>query len=251
MRFVTLLFLSLSGCVSWLPAPVPMRAVDYERPGPRAACLIVFLPGQGDSAEGFERYGFVEDVLRRRYSIDMVAVDATLGYYTRGVFSERLAQDVLLRRKQRGYSEVWLVGNSMGGFGSLLYSRQRPVAEVTGVLALAPYLGSDSDLFAAIKRAGGLARWHAPPKVAKLNESNYEVELWRWLQALAAGTEKGPELYLGFGKDDKLFDTDSLLAPALPGEHVYLRAGAHNWETWRTLFNRFLDEGPLRERCKD
>jgi pimeloyl-ACP methyl ester carboxylesterase len=250
MRIAALLLLSLSGCISWLPAPVPMRAVDYERAGPRATCLMVFLPGQGDSAEGFERHGFVEEVSRRGYSIDMVAVDATLGYYARGVFSERLAQDVLLRRKQRGYAEVWLVGNSMGGFGSLLYSRQRPVGEVTGVLALAPYLGSDSDLFNAIKRDGGLVRWHAPARVAKLSEHNYEVELWRWLQAISAGTEKGPELYLGFGKDDKLFDANALLAPALPGEHVYLGSGGHNWETWRKLFSRFLDEGPLRERCR-
>jgi pimeloyl-ACP methyl ester carboxylesterase len=240
----------LCGCASWLPAPVPMRAVDYEQPGPRARCLMVFLPGQGDSPEGFEQHGFVEEVAQRHYSIDMVAVDATLGYYARGVMSERLANDVLLRRKRRGYAEVWLVGNSMGGFGTLLYSRQRPPAEVTGVLALAPYLGSDSKLLEAIKRDGGLTRWHAPPKVAQLNGSNYEVELWRWLQALSAGSEPGPELYLGFGQHDKLFDPDALLAAALPGDHVYLNAGGHNWQTWRMLFSRFLDEGPLRARCQ-
>ncbi|HEX4353512.1 MAG TPA: alpha/beta hydrolase, partial [Polyangiales bacterium] len=220
MRVRFLAFIGVMGCASWLPAPEPMRAIDHERPGPRAACLFVFLPGQGDSPEGFERNGFVDDVARRRYSIDMVAADATLGYYTRGVFSERLARDVLLRRKQRGYKEVWLVGNSMGGFGSLLYSRQRPVGEVTGVLALAPYLGSDSELLASIVRDGGLARWHAPSKVATLNEHNYDRELWRWLKEVAAKNEPGPELYLGFGDRDKLYQPDSVLAAALPSDHV-------------------------------
>jgi pimeloyl-ACP methyl ester carboxylesterase len=242
--------LLLTGCASWLPAPIPMRAIDHERPGPRAACLMVFLPGQGDSAATFEREGMVAEVARRGLSIDMVAVDATLGYYARGVITERLADDVVLRRQRRGYKEVWLVGNSMGGFGSLLYSRQRPAGEVDGVYVLAPYLGSDGDLLTAIEQAGGLARWHAPPKVATLDEHNYTVEIWRWLQALSAGSERGPELYLGYGDSDKLARPDSLLAAALPSDHVFRQPGKHNWDTWRPLFGRFLDDGPLRAHCQ-
>jgi len=210
---------------------------------------MVFLPGRGDSAEGFAENGFVAEVQRRGYSIDMVATDATLGYYTRGVFSERLAEDVVQRRRARGYKEVWLVGNSMGGLGTFLYSRQRPVGEVTGLLALAPYLGSDSDLLDAIRSAGGLARWRAPQKMAKLNDGNYDRELWRWLQAVTLSKEPGPQLYLGYGRDDKLSRTDALLAAALPKERVYVTPGGHNWATWRKLFSTFLDSGPLRAHC--
>src|SRR5215813_7925908 len=92
-----LLTCCLGSCASWLPAPEPMYAVDLESPGPRAACLMVLLPGGGDHADSFVKNGFVAEIARRNYSIDVVATDATLGYYTRGVFSERLARDVVRR----------------------------------------------------------------------------------------------------------------------------------------------------------
>jgi pimeloyl-ACP methyl ester carboxylesterase len=237
-----------SACGSWLPAPDPMLTIDAEQPGPRAACLMVFLPGGGDSAESFARQGFVDAVLATRYSIDMVAADATMGYYTRGVFTERLWRDVVRRRALRGYREVWLVGPSLGGFGSLLYARQRPAGEVSGVLALAPYLGNDSDLFHNIEAAGGLATWQAPAR-AEPREQNYVPELWRWLQALTSKREQGPELYLGCGRQDRLAKSGSLLAAALPPDHVYTREGGHKWATWRQLFDDFLQRGPLKDRC--
>lgn len=243
--YLTLLFTS---CASWLPAPDPMRAIDAEQPGPRAKCLMVFLPGGGDSAKSFEEQGFVADVLAKRYSIDMVAADATMGYYTRGVFADRLWRDVVRRRALRGYKELWLVGPSLGGFGSLLYSRQRPSGEVSGVFALAPYLGSDADVFRSIKAAGGLAQWQAP-EPSEPRENSYAPELWRWLQAITTQRERGPELYLGYGRDDHLAETDSLLAAALPEDHVFIGDGGHKWRTWRALFREFLEHGPLRERC--
>lgn len=225
-----------------------MLAIDAEQPGPRAACLMVFLPGGGDSAESFARNGFVKDVLATHYSIDMVSANATMGYYTRGIFAERLWRDVVRRRQLRGYREVWLVGPSLGGFGTLLYARQRPAGEVTGVLALAPYLGNDSDLFHAIERAGGLAHWQAPAR-EEPREQNYVPELWRWLQALTSKREPGPELYLGYGSEDRLAKSGSLLAAALPDNHVFIREGGHKWTTWRQLFDDFLVRGPLATHC--
>jgi pimeloyl-ACP methyl ester carboxylesterase len=225
-----------------------MLAIDSEQPGPRAKCLLVFLPGGGDTAKSFERQGFVEEVRATRASIDIVSADATLGYYTRGVLAERLWQDVVRRRALRGYKEVWLVGPSLGGFGTLLYSRERPAGEVTGVLALAPFLGSDGELFDSIKRAGGLARWQAPARTEP-REDNYAPELWRWLQALTSQREAGPELYLGYGSEDRLAETGSLLAAALPPDHVFITEGGHKWRTWRTLFHTFLEKGPLAQRC--
>ena len=64
-------------------------------------------------------------------------------------------------------------------------------------------------------------------------------------------TEPGPELYLGYGSDDRLARTGTLLADALPKERVFIRPGRHDWRTWRRLFSEFLDHGPLRERCRD
>jgi pimeloyl-ACP methyl ester carboxylesterase len=245
--FLSLWF--LVGCASWLPAPEPMQAVDHDRPGPRPACLLVLLPGGGDTALTFERQGVVDAIQKRGYAIDLVAVDAGLGYYARGVFAKRLADDVVRRRAARGYKQVWLMGNSLGGFGSLLYARQRPAGEVTGLFALSPYLGSDRELLGQI-RAQTLAHWQAPRKVSTLNENNYVPELWRWLQAVTSHEEPGPELYLGYGLDEQLAVPDSLLAAALPRDHVYTTPGAHSWRTWTQLIERFLDDGPLASSCR-
>ena len=247
--FRTLLWIFVVGCASWLPAPVPMTAVEHNRPGPLATCLLVLLPGGGDSAQTFVRKGVVTAIHRRGYSVDMVAVDAGFGYYAQGIFSERLAADVVQRRFARGYDELWLLGNSLGGFGSLLYARQRPPGEVAGVFALSPYLGNDRALLERI-RADGLARWTAPPKAEPMNEDNHVAELWRWLQAVTQGRERGPELYLGYGRDERLAGPNSILRAALPKDRVYVTPGGHNWTTWLTLLERFLDDGPLATRCR-
>src|SRR6185369_16059915 len=175
----------VGGCARFLPAPVPMRSVDYPSPQGHAKCLVVFLPGMGDDAEDFEKNGFIEEVRRRGLSIDIVAAQATIGYYSRGTFVERLSADVLAPHRARGYAQTWLVGPSMGGFGTLFYSRQR-LGDVTGVLALAPYLGDD-DLIKEIHDAGGLQKWTPPARVTALDDSNYQREMWRWLQAATRG----------------------------------------------------------------
>jgi len=242
--------LVLSACASWFPAPVPMRSVTWLQPPeqPRAKCLVVLLPGMGDEAEDFERNGLVAEIKQRGLSIDMIAANATLGYYARGTFPERLASDVIGPARAHGYEQLWLIGNSMGGMGTLYYSRVH-TDHVTGVLALAPYLGED-ELIDEIYAQGGLARWRAPPRVAVMNEDNYQREIWRWLQAMTRGQEPGPVLYIGFGRSDKLARPDSLLAAALADDHKFTLEGAHDWPTWRKLLARFLDDSDLARDCR-
>jgi pimeloyl-ACP methyl ester carboxylesterase len=243
------LAVALAGCARWLPAPEPMRSITWpQRAAGHARCLVVFLPGLGDDADDFERNGLVADVQRRGLSVDMIAASATIGYYARGTFLARLAADVVGPARGRGYAEIWLVGNSMGGLGTVYYARAH-TAEVTGVLALAPYLG-DRDLTHEIDDQGGLAGWQAPPRVAAMTEDNYQRELWRWLQAVIRGQEPGPDLYLGFGMSDKLAFQDDLLAEALPDDHTFLIPGAHDWKTWRRLFDQFLDDSDFARRCR-
>lgn len=237
----------LSGCLKWLPAPTPMRAVKDELTGARARCLVVFLPGAGDEAEVFAEEGFVRALRQRGLSVDVVAANATMGYYFRGQLTERLDRDVVTPARAKGYEQTWVVGISMGGMGTLLYSRERP-AHVDGVLALAPYLGSGG-LLKEIRDAGGLARWQAPARADPLTEDNYQREIWRWLQAVTAGREPGPVLYLGYGQQDRLADEDALLAQALPEGHVYLTDGGHEWDPWRRLFDQFLSRSRFTESC--
>jgi pimeloyl-ACP methyl ester carboxylesterase len=240
----------LTACARWLPAPEPMRSVAYHQPSdkPRARCLMVFLPGMGDSAEDFEDHGFIAEVKKRALSVDMIAAHATLGYYARGTLPERLAADVIGPARARGYEQLWLVGNSMGGMGTVYYTRTH-VEHVTGVLALAPYLGED-EIIDEIYAQGGLARWQGPPRVAAMNEDNYQREIWRWLQAVTRGQEPGPNIYLGFGRSDKLARPDALLAAALPADHTFTIDGAHDWPTWQTLFQRFLDSSDFARTCR-
>lgn len=237
-----------SGCAGLFPAPAPMKAIDWKAEKP-ARCLIVFLPGRGDDAEYFETRGFVSEVQRRKLAVDMVAADAWLGYYLRGTLTPRLHLDVVRPRLYRDYQEIWLVGMSMGGLGTLLYSRQRPAFEVTGVLALAPFLG-DRNLLDEIAAQGGLARWQAPPRSEPMNERNYQRELWRWLQAVTQQREPGPLLYLGYGRDDRLAAADSLLGAELPKDRVFVADGGHDWGTWLTLLRRFLDTSEFAARCR-
>jgi len=253
MRFgpaaLALLFaVSGSACSLFWRAPVPMRAVDYPAPQGGARCLLVFLPGMGDDAEAFQQNGFVDEVRRRGLSADIVAANATIGYYSRGVFADRLAIDVIAPRRARGYQQLWLVGPSMGGFGTLFYSRQH-TSEVTGVFAIAPYLG-DRDLIDEVYRAGGLARWQGPPRVEKMTPDNYQREMMRWLQAVTRGQEPAPTLNLGFGDQDKLRRSDELLAAQLPPEHVFRTEGNHNWVPWRRLFGQFLDRSAFGASCR-
>jgi alpha-beta hydrolase superfamily lysophospholipase len=248
---VALAALFSSGCGLFWRAPVPMRAVDHPARGAaHARCLVVFLPGMGDDAEAFEKNGFVEEFQRRGLSVDLVAAQATIGYYSRGVFADRLAADVIAPRRARGqgYEQTWLIGPSMGGFGTLFYSHQRP-GEVTGVLALAPFLG-DRKLIEEVYAAGGLARWAGPPPVDKMNGDNYQREMLRWLQAATRGREPAPILNVGFGSVDKLRRPDELLAAELPADHVYRTTGGHNWGPWRDLLAQFLDRGELGKSCR-
>ena len=240
----------LCACLGWFPAPVPMTSMAWKRPAaaPHARCLVVFLPGMGDDAGDFLRHGFVADLRLRALSVDIVAADATIGYYSHGIFLDRLARDVIEPARARGYEQLWLIGNSLGGFGTLYYARAH-AAEIAGVLALAPYLG-ERDVIDEIYAQGGLVSWKGPPKVDAMTLDNSQREIWRWLQAVIRGDERGPNIYLGFGETDKLARADTLLAQALPEDHVWVIPGAHDWDTWHRLFDRFIQDSDFSHDCR-
>jgi pimeloyl-ACP methyl ester carboxylesterase len=240
----------LCACLGWFPAPVPMTSMAWKRPAaaPHARCLVVFLPGMGDDAGDFLHHGFVADLRLRALSVDIVAADATIGYYSHGIFLDRLARDVVEPARARGYEQLWLIGNSLGGFGTLYYARAH-AAEITGVLALAPYLG-ERDVIDEIYAQGGLVSWKGPPKVDAMTLDNSQREIWRWLQAVIRGDERGPNIYLGFGETDKLARADTLLAQALPEDHVWVIPGAHDWDTWHRLFDRFIQDSDFSHDCR-
>lgn len=248
MRVLVWLFL-FSGCAMVMPAVTPMVAVDDDFEGKgRAKCLVVFLPGVGDTATDFEEKGFVESLRERGLSVDVISAQATLSYYTRGTVVRRLGEDVFAPAKRKRYRETWLIGLSMGGLGTLLYAHDHP-DEITGVLALAPFLGAHP-VAAKIRKEGGLANWRAPEKVEPTDEDTSIRELWRWLQALTTGKEKGPKLYLGWGTEDELLsESNEVLATALPMKRKFPVAGGHKWTAWKKALDQFLDDSDFRKGC--
>ncbi len=240
--------LVLTGCPSMLPAPEPMRSLEFANATQPAKCLFVLLPGAGDRAETFEERGFVEEIRKRSLSIDIRAADATFGYYAKGTMLDRIKADVIDPAKARGYREIWLAGPSMGGFGSLFYSRAH-TADVTGVLSIAPFLG-DRDVISEIAKAGGLKSWKGPARVETMDRSNYQRELWRWLQAATQGREPAPLIFAGYGRDDRLGPADALLTAELPPSRVFLTDGAHEWGAWRRILSSFLDSPDFSTHCR-
>jgi S-formylglutathione hydrolase FrmB len=170
-----------------------------------------------------------------------------IGYYVGGTVWDRLAEDVVGPARKRGYQQVWLAGISMGGMGSLMYARHHP-GELSGVMAMAPYLG-DGTLVKRIRQDGGLAHWKAPPRAIIVKEDNYQAELWRWLQAVTRGAEPGPPLYLGFGRGDRLAPAAQLLAAELPADHVFETPGGHAWGPWAEQWTAFLDHSAFATAC--
>lgn len=245
---LAILFALASGCAGMLPAPAPMRSIEYAAAAAPAKCLFVLLPGRGDHAEAFEQRGFVETLRKSGRSIDIRAADATFGYYMKGTMLERLSTDVIAPAKARGYQEIWLAGPSMGGFGSLFYSHAH-TADVTGVLAIAPFLGERS-LIEEITKAGGLQKWQAPARVEVMNADNYQREMWRWLQAATQGREAAPLIFAGYGTGDKLRAADSLLTAELPPARVFLTDGKHEWPAWQRVLQGFLASPDFSTHCR-
>jgi S-formylglutathione hydrolase FrmB len=209
---------------------------------------VVLLPGAGSDAGDFEREGFLKKLQESRLSIDIIAANATLPYYMRETMVTRIYEDVVRNvLAQKNYQQRWVMGMSMGGFGSFYYAMHHPQT-VDGVFALAPWLGADK-LTDEIKKAGGLRNWAAPGEEFPTRQ-NYQRQLWRWLKAMTVGSQKGPELWLGYGTDDSLAGADSLVAAELPKERVLTSKGGHDWEVWNNLLERFLKEGPLNRECR-
>jgi pimeloyl-ACP methyl ester carboxylesterase len=246
--FAAIIAVAMTACVGPMAAPEPLRSIEYANTSGPAKCLFVFLPGMGDRAEAFEKHGFIDELRAHQLSADVRAADATFGYYMRGTFLDRLAADVIAPAKTRGYQEVWIAGPSMGGFGSLFYTHAH-TADISGVLAIAPFLG-DKDVIEEIKAAGGLEHWQPPARVDQMNRDNYQREMWRWLQAVTQGREQAPPIYLGYGTSDKLGPADELLRAELPPGHVFLTEGIHEWGAWRRVLRSFLESPEFAGHCR-
>ncbi|MEB0057107.1 alpha/beta hydrolase [Variovorax sp. LG9.2] len=249
---VALASLLASGCTGLRPAKAPIDTfVDKSTCTARADTLLIMLPGAYSHPDEFVRENFVSAVRERQLAVDIVRVDAHLGYYNKGAVIERLQQDVIAPARARGYKAIWIVGISIGGLGGLIYANAHPV-DVTGLVVLAPYLG-DRVQSLDVANAGGLVRWQGPltdpvgDDRAGGERAQRETALWQWLKAYARRPlpVDHPPLYLGYGLDDRFAFSHRLLAAALPPERVFTTAGGHDWPEWTRLWRAVLPTLPL------
>jgi S-formylglutathione hydrolase FrmB len=223
-----------------------MQSLKYELQ-PHAKCLVVLLPGLQDTMRVFDEVGMLGELRGSGLSFDVIASNATLGYYTKTTVLPRLHDDVIAPAlAAKSYQHVWLMGPSIGGFGALFYAQHHP-DEVDGVIAFAPYLG-DEDLLKEISDSGGLKKW-AAPAVEKVEDEPYQRQLWRWLQKVARGEAKRPELYVVWGDSDLLGPADELLAEALPLGHSLTTPGKHDWPPWNLMLAGLLKDSALAQQC--
>ena len=233
--------LIVAACHSSPDASAPMGKIDFLSQGKEHKLLIVFLPGRSGRPDDFEKEGMVEAARAKYPAADIEAVRAHVGYYEKRTLVPRLFEEVLSPAKHMGYSEIWIVGTSMGGFGALLYA-QKHAGTITGVFLLAPYLG-DKEVIQEIRAAGGLKSW-VPS--GSLRPDDNQRSLWVWVKNTPDLGNGAPKIYMGFGTEDPMGEADQLLADVLPKDHVFNAPGGHSWSSWLPLWRMFLDKGIIQ-----
>lgn len=233
-----------TACYRPQPTTVPLRTLDAPVAAPAASrtadrCLVVFLPGRGDLPEDFFRQGFDRELREAGSSCEVVAVDAHLGYYYERSIEDRLRQDVIAPARARGVDEIWLVGISLGGLGSVLYTKEHP-REIEGIVMLAPYLGEE-EVIDEIAAAGGLRAWEPRGPLERFDFRR----IWQWLDR---ANPRRPPIYLAYGERDRFSRAHALLADALPPDRVITLPGRHTWRTWSRLWSAVLDAGVVPGR---
>ncbi|RBA25057.1 alpha/beta hydrolase [Herminiimonas fonticola] len=204
--------------------------------------LLVLLPGAYDTPDDFVRNGFVSALRERNIAADIVIADMHIAYYTAELMLERLHQDIVLPARQKGYAHIWLIGISLGGYGSLLYARQH-ATEVDGLFLMAPFLGNRS-LLAEIGKLC-LSEWQP----GEVSAQDGDRRLWAWLKGYSEQDQTGlPLLYIGYGTEDRFAGSNRTLARVLPENQVMTTDGGHEWLPWQRLWIDFLDRKIL-PRC--
>ena len=233
---LSLVLFSVGGCLPFRSAGNPMPTLALSPANVAGSRIYILLPGMLDKPETFARKGIADIINRIDPQAGIVAADAHFNYYRKQILLERLLEDVIEPARSQGYEEIWLVGVSLGGFGSVLFASLHPDL-ITGVLLMAPFLGEEDDL----KQVDELKSQFNPdapgdlkPKIRAL------ITAWNWLDEEAPDPTSHPRIILAYGKDDRLLAGIQRLAGKLPQEDVFSIPGGHDWETWGSLLEQAL-----------
>jgi pimeloyl-ACP methyl ester carboxylesterase len=206
--------------------------------GPAERLLVLLPPAEARPAD-FVEQGFVAAVRRRRIPIDLVAAGLTYEHVIGNTVVAALHENVVRPAQAASYREIWLAGISLGAFNALHYAAEH-AGDLAGIFLIAPYPGT-GDILAEIARAGGTGAWSVSPQ-AELGD---ERRWWRWLCREAADGRWTTPVYFGTGHGDRFLRGQKMLAELLPRDRVRYVAGEHAWPVWLTLWEGWLDDGPL------
>jgi pimeloyl-ACP methyl ester carboxylesterase len=210
-------------------------ALRVDRVGPSGASstlTLLLLPAAATTADDFMREGFVEDLEAQHVAATVVRSEVPVDIYAADRIVTLLREKVLTMRHAGARERVWLAGISLGGMTALACAESHREL-IDGVVAIAPWPGPRS-LWDDVPGAGGIAAWSARHREARFDD---ERRVWRWLGEGAPG---GPQVVIGHGAQDRFAEGQRLLGDALPSEHRLIVDGAHDWPTWRALWQRLL-----------
>jgi pimeloyl-ACP methyl ester carboxylesterase len=213
---------------------VPATTASAER------TLVIVLPGFGSDAEDLHERKIDQAVHKSWPQADVLLTSATIAYYARSNFVTRLEQDVIAPARKQGYQQIWLAGASVGGMGVLFYEHAHP-GEMTGLVLLAPWLGSEETLD-EIRKAGGILTWTPGPVPAVVDGDNYQRELWRVAKDWSDNSAGAGRVWLICGTDDRMLPASRLLAPAIPASHYLELPGGHDWDTFVVATDRIITQ---------
>jgi pimeloyl-ACP methyl ester carboxylesterase len=196
----------------------------------------VLLPGAYQTLEEVEAAGFPAALRRRAIDADLSCVDLEPRSLTDREALGVLREQLVTPSRRQGYAQVWLVGISLGARLALDYASS-DARDIDGLCLLAPYIGNRI-VAGEIARAGGLAGW-SPGALAADDD---ERRIWRFVKSLP---ESPLRVYLGFGREDRFAETQSIMAAALAPTACKVIAGAHDWSTWSALWEIFMESGYL------
>lgn len=200
----------------------------------QAPIALVMLPGAKDTPRDFISNDFVQLIRERHLPIDVVIVNAHMDYYLEKKIDHYLNEAVVKPLLEKGYSHIWFLGISLGGFGTLSYMEKYP-NKITGGILLAPFLGTRG-LIAKVDQAGGFDSWQ--PDVSESDDA--EQRIIGWLREYHHEDKTKPDLYLGYGLEDRFALTSQLLSDKLPAENCINIHGGHDWPTWLSLWKELL-----------
>jgi pimeloyl-ACP methyl ester carboxylesterase len=223
------LMLALSTSVACWTARIPMPLETYD--APQSDTLLILLPGFAAYDHTFEKKGLIDAAREAGFYGDIVAANATFGYYRKRNLVQELERRILADARGK-YEHIWVVGISMGGLGTLL-TAQEHAEDLDGIVLLSPFLGRGK-VVSAVAEGGGLPAWEPP------EEASWEEDIWGWLDDAAERDWQDPQVFLGHGTRDLGVKNHEQLASYLGTERVRTAEGGHTWPVWEELLAEFV-----------